>query len=119
MAKAVAREQSRGAVRRGEKKLTGRAASGAVHTLRKGTTVRARIEQHIKDEAELVLEAIGIDTSTAFRLLMHRIAKEKVLPFELHKPNEETLEALRELRDGQSKRFESINDLMADLNADD
>lgn len=45
-------------------------------------------------------------------------AAEKVLPFEPLIPNEETLAAMREARQGGLQRFDNIETLMADLNAD-
>ena len=86
-----------------------------------GAVVRARIDKRLKDEAEVVLAAIGLDTSTAFRLMMTRIAEEKSLPFELHRPNEATLQAIRELRGGGGKRFDDFDAMMADADtvADD
>ena len=81
--------------------------------------VRARIDKRLKDEAEVVLSAIGLDTSMAFRLMMTRIAEEKSLPFELHRPNETTLQAIRELRDGAVKTFDDFDAVMADVDEND
>ena len=81
--------------------------------------VRARIDGSIKEEATAVLAAMGLTPSDAFRILMTRVAKEKVLPFAPLIPNEETIAAMKEARKGKLKSFTSINDLMADLNADD
>ncbi len=57
------------------------------------TVVRARKGGKIKDEATVVLQAIGITVSDAFRLMMVRVAAENRLPFELLMPNEETIAA--------------------------
>jgi len=81
--------------------------------------VRARIDGSIKEEATAVLAAMGLTPSDAFRILMTRVAKEKALPFAPLIPNEETIAAMKEARKGKLKSFTSINDLMADLNADD
>lgn len=81
--------------------------------------VRARINSDVKAEANAVLKSIGLDASTAFRMMMMRIAKEKALPFDPLIPNEETIEAMREARSGNLKRFESIDSLMQDIRADD
>lgn len=83
------------------------------------TVVRARIDEHTKEEAAAVLAAMGLTVSDAFRLLLTRIAKEKALPFEPWVPNEETIEAMREARKGGLPSFESVEDLMADLHAED
>jgi DNA-damage-inducible protein J len=84
-----------------------------------GAVVRARIDRKLKDEAEVVLSAIGLDTSTAFRLMMTRIAEEKSLPFELLRPNAATLAAIRELRAGEGKKFGSFETMITDINEDD
>jgi DNA-damage-inducible protein J len=81
--------------------------------------VRARINESIKEEATAVLAAIGLTPSDAVRILMTRIAKEKALPFEPLVPNQETIDAMKEARKGKLKSFSSVDDLMADLNADD
>jgi hypothetical protein len=48
-----------------------------------------------------------------------KMAAEKALPFEIRVPNAETVAAMRELDEGLGKRFDTVEDLMADLNADD
>ncbi len=81
--------------------------------------VRARIDGSIKEEATAVLAAMGLTPSDAFRILLTRVAKEKALPFAPLIPNEETIAAMKEARKGKLKSFASVDDLMADLNADD
>jgi DNA-damage-inducible protein J len=83
------------------------------------TVVRARIDGRIKEEAAGVLSAMGLTVSDAFRLMMTRIAAEKALPFEPLIPNAETIEAMLEARRGNLPRFDSVEALFADLNADD
>jgi DNA-damage-inducible protein J len=81
--------------------------------------VRARIDERIKEEAAVVLQAMGLTVSDAFRLMMTRIAAEKALPFEPLVPNAETIEAMKEARKGGLPRFKSVESLLADLNAGD
>ena len=81
--------------------------------------VRARIDEHIKEEAAVVLASMGLTVSDAFRIMMTRIAREKALPFEPLVPNAETIAAMKEARKGGLKSFATVDDLMADLNADD
>ena len=83
------------------------------------TVVRARIDEHIKDEAAAVLEAMGLTVSDAFRMMMTRIAREKALPFEPLVPNAETVAAMREARREKLPRFENVDALIKDLNAGD
>jgi DNA-damage-inducible protein J len=81
--------------------------------------VRARIDERTKKEAAAVLAAIGLTVSDAFRLMMVRIAREKALPFDPLVPNAETVAAMKEAREGRRPRFNNVDDLLADLNAED
>ena len=81
--------------------------------------VRARIDEHIKEEASAVLAAMGLTVSDAFRIMLARIPREKALPFEPLIPNETTIAAMREARAGNLKSFDSFGALMAGLHAKD
>ena len=83
------------------------------------TVVRARIDEHVKEEASAVLATIGLTVSDAFRLMMVRIAQDKALPFEPLIPNPETVEAMRAARRGEVVTVGSPGDLLKSLNADD
>jgi DNA-damage-inducible protein J len=82
------------------------------------SVVRARIDEQIKKEATVVLQAMGLTVSDAFRLMMVKIAKEKALPFEPLVPNEETIEAIKAARRGELMTVGPPGKLIASLNAD-
>lgn len=81
--------------------------------------VRARIDEHIKEEASIVLASMGLTVSDAFRMLLTRVAKEKSLPFEPLIPNKKTIEAMKEARKGKLRSFNNVQSLMDDLNEED
>ena len=81
--------------------------------------VQTRINSTVKAEASAVLATKGLTVSDAVRLLLTRVAHDKALPFEPFRPNAETIAAMEEARAGNLKSFDSIEALMADLNADD
>ena len=81
--------------------------------------VRARIDEHIKEEASAVLATMGLTVSDAFRIMLTRIAREKALPFEPLVPNAETVAAMKEARRGGLASFDGVEALMAGLNAQD
>jgi DNA-damage-inducible protein J len=83
------------------------------------TIVRARIDGRIKEEAAVVLSAMGLTVSDAFRLMMTRIAAEKALPFEPLVPNAETIEAMKAARRGELVSVGPPENLLASLNAGD
>ncbi len=78
--------------------------------------VRARIDEHIKEEATIVLAAMGLTVSDAFRLMLTRIAREKSLPFDPLIPNAETIAAMKEARRNNLETV-TLKDLQAVLDA--
>lgn len=82
-------------------------------------TVRARIPLAIKTEATSALAEMGLSLSDAVRLMLVRVAKEKALPFDIRVPNAETVAAIAELERGEGASFDTVEELMAELNAPD
>jgi len=62
--------------------------------------VRARIDEATKVEAAAVLSGMGLSLSDAFRLLLKRVAAEKMLPLALLRPNATTKGAMQAARQG-------------------
>jgi len=82
--------------------------------------VRARINEGLKVEAAAVLASIGLSVSDAIRLMLMRVVAEKAMPFEVRVPNAATAAAMASARRGEGvKSFKTVDELMADLNADD
>ena len=95
------------------------------HVERSGMTgmpnhlVQARVDREVKEEAAVVLAAMGLTVSDAVRLLLTRVAREKALPFAPLVPNAETIAAMKEARAGNLAQFENVNGLFDDLHAGD
>jgi DNA-damage-inducible protein J len=81
--------------------------------------VHVRIDKRVKAQAAKTLAAMGLSVSDAVRVLLTRVAAEKALPFEVKVPNAQTEAAMQEARKGGLRSFDSVRDLMADLNAED
>ncbi|HEY8671385.1 MAG TPA: type II toxin-antitoxin system RelB/DinJ family antitoxin [Terriglobales bacterium] len=81
--------------------------------------VHVRIDRRVKARASKTLAAMGLSVSDAVRVLLTRVAAEKALPFEVKVPNAATAAAMQEARKGNLSAFNTVSDLMADLNADD
>lgn len=77
------------------------------------TTIRSRVEPALKKEAVDILNACGLDLSTAIRLFLHQVVAANGLPFEVT-PNEETITAMQEARK-LSARFSSAEELFNEL----
>ncbi len=81
--------------------------------------VQARVNRDIKEEASVVLAAMGLSISDAVRLLLTRVAREKALPFAPLIPNAETIAAMKEARAGNLAQFDDVESLLDDLHEDD
>lgn len=82
--------------------------------------VRARVDGHLKEEASTVLSSMGLSLSDAIRMMLVRVVADKAMPFEVKVPNSETAAAMRDSRNRVGvARFDTLDDLMVDLNADD
>ena len=81
--------------------------------------VHVRVEKRVKTQAAKALAAMGLSVSDAVRVLLTRVATEKVLPFEVKVPNATTVAAMQEARRGKLPSFTSVSALMDDLNAED
>ena len=85
--------------------------------------LHVRIDDDLKAKAVQALDAIGLSTSDAVRLLFHRIVAEQAFPLELKVPNAETRAAMEESRQfmedmkaGRARaRFKSADEMFASL----
>ena len=81
----------------------------------KTASARALIDPQIKKEAEAILNDLGLSVSKSFELYYRQIIAHRGLPFELHIPNEKTMKAIENSREGRGKSLSSAKDLFDDL----
>ena len=85
------------------------------------TTITIRTDVETKEKAKELFSDFGMDMSTAINTFLHQSVAEQAIPFRIWKeevPNEETLEAIREVEDGEYEGpFETVEELMEALNA--
>lgn len=77
--------------------------------------IRARIDSATKVKATAALAAMGLSVSDAIRMLMHRVAAEERLPFDVAVPNAVSRAAMAELEAGNGKRAKNAAELFDDL----
>lgn len=73
----------------------------------------------MKEEATAIYAAAGLTLSDAFRMMLMRTVAERALPFDPLIPNAETVEAMKAARRGKLVKVGSVENLPADLHADD
>jgi DNA-damage-inducible protein J len=80
--------------------------------------LHVRIDDELKAQASLALEAMGLSVSDAVRILLTRVANDQAFPLELKVPNAETRLAMEEARavmKAKTARFDSVDALINDL----
>ena len=81
----------------------------------KTATARALMDPEVKKEAEKILKDLGLSVSTSFELFYRQVIAQRGLPFELHIPNEKTMKAIENSRQGKGKKFSTPQELFEDL----
>ena len=64
----------------------------------KAAMIRARVDSELKEEAESVLNRLGLTASDAIRLFYKQVVLQKGLPFKVEITNRETLGAIEDIR---------------------
>ncbi|KAE9529206.1 type II toxin-antitoxin system RelB/DinJ family antitoxin [Testudinibacter aquarius] len=79
-------------------------------------SVTIRVDSRIKKQAQENAKKLGIDLSTAIRMLLKQLAATQRLPEGLLQPNEETLQAIYELENQiNTATFSTVDELKRDL----
>lgn len=70
----------------------------------KNSTINLRVNSEVKEQAGVILDAMGLTFSDAFNLLLHQIRIQRSLPFEVvaysHNPRQETLAFIERVENG-------------------
>lgn len=78
-------------------------------------TVRARVDSKLKNEAEEILNEIGLTTSQAITMFLKGITRERGIPMELKVPNKTTLKAMQEAKEGINMEEITLDDMIREL----
>jgi len=83
------------------------------------TSMTIRTDRNIKMQAQNLFFNLGLDMSTAINLFLRQSIQHQGLPFDitLKQPNQTTLKAIEESYNKKNKSFNSVDELMKELNA--
>lgn len=82
----------------------------------KTAAISARIDPHLKENAEQVFSELGITASQAIALFYRQVELHQGLPFKVELPNKRTKQALEEARERRNLgEFATIDALFEDL----
>lgn len=84
--------------------------------------VNFRMDETLKRDMENTCKEMGMSMTTAFTIFATRVTKEKRIPFEVavHTPNEETIEAIKEVQRMKAdpsigKAYTDVDEMMKEL----
>lgn len=85
--------------------------------------INVRVDETLKKNAEMLFDEIGMNMSTAINIFLKQAVREQGIPFQLkiEEPNAETIKTIEDVKNGRNIRgpFDSVAELMEDLNAED
>ncbi len=82
-------------------------------------TVRARVDEDLKYDAENIFKEIGLSTSQAINIFLKKVVATRSIPFDLKVPSTQLQTAMDEARANKGTMHESIDAMMKDLKAND
>jgi DNA-damage-inducible protein J len=78
-----------------------------VNVVTKNSTINLRVNSEVKEQAGMILDAMGLSFSDAFNLMLHQIKIQRSLPFEVvaysHTPRAETLAYIERIESGEEE----------------
>lgn len=87
------------------------------------STITTRMDSALKSQFADLMTNLGLDMSTFIIMAAKQAVREQGIPFRvtMDVPNKETIQAMIDVKNGVglSKGFSSVEELMADLEADD
>lgn len=84
--------------------------------------VTFRVDESLKQEAEILYKDLGMSLSTAFNVFLRQSIREQRLPFEVRKnvPNATTIAAIKAAEQGKMNGpYNSVDELLEALDAND
>lgn len=80
------------------------------------STITVRVDEELKKEAVALYKDLGMDMSTAINIFLKQSVQTQGIPFPIRRFNKKTERAFLEAEQGQTKVFDSVDELFEDLN---
>ena len=77
----------------------------------KTAMTHARLTPEVKRQAENILKGLGISISSAQEIFYRQIIAHHGIPFDLRIPNDKTIRAMEEAREGKGKKYHTVKEL--------
>jgi DNA-damage-inducible protein J len=86
-----------------------------IKTDEKRISTSIKLNKRNRDFAKDFFKKYNLTLSDGINIFLAKVVMDKKLPFELEIPNKKTMEAIREAENGEVDYFNSVEDLMKDL----
>ncbi|WEV58936.1 type II toxin-antitoxin system RelB/DinJ family antitoxin [Bifidobacterium sp. ESL0728] len=80
------------------------------------TTISFRTDKTIKEQAKQLYAEMGMDLSTAINIFLRQSITDNAMPFRVTRDKPENIAARGQAEHHEGKTFQSVDDLMEDLN---
>lgn len=77
-----------------------------------------QVEEQLYQKSKQIFEILGMDFDTAIVLFLKQTVREQGIPFELTLKNPESIQARKDVENGHLATFNSLDELLEDLNVD-
>lgn len=78
--------------------------------------INVRIDDKLKEESKEIFDGLGIDLTTGIKIFLTKVVREKGIPFDMTVKNDNLEQALDDMNKGDYKTFNTVKELMQDLN---
>lgn len=80
--------------------------------------IHVSVDENLKNDAEQLFDELGINMTTAITVFLKQSVTKQAIPFKIEKGNPATLQAMKDVEDGNVHGgFSSVDELMEDLDA--
>ncbi|KRN93498.1 type II toxin-antitoxin system RelB/DinJ family antitoxin [Pediococcus stilesii] len=81
--------------------------------------INVNVDKEDKEKASELFKSMGLNLNTAVNMFIKQSIKEQGLPFQPKRSSSDSVEARREVEHDHLKSFDTVHDLMADLQDED
>ncbi len=83
----------------------------------KTDTLHIRVEPEVKKKAEKTLNDLGLSITEAINVFLNIVILNDGIPFEIKKPNKETIQAMEDVKNGKNlgKTYNNADEMFEEL----
>lgn len=78
--------------------------------------INIRIDDELKEESKEILDSLGLDLTSGIKIFLKQVVLSNGIPFELTLNKPDIIHALEDIQSGRIESFDSVSDLMKELN---